>query len=386
MSEETSNKPRSVELINEKEHAIKYYQAFLDRLAQGDTISSEIFTNRGEAHASILMATLLANTTKKLKLYCRGLSPGILCGKTEGDGNGFEGAYWNEFKSFFKDRKKYESIQVEILIQNTKWLYNMPFNIISEAIKTSKIQVKKIKDDSKKRIESLLGNANGENYNFAIFDEKAFRLEYNPNNYQAMGSFHNPSWCRLLTYLFDEAFQKADPIKKDEKSPFYIQNSKGNLYIDCSGHSNIEEEKATDDQESSFVLKQEDKKIPVQIDENGNLSVHNGEVGQIPAYQDDKYRLLVKGLSNIEISVNDNRIEFRHVQNEDTVIPVQIRKNNDGNLSIFVLIDGNEQPTLAYQDNDGRLYVGYDKEKKEVIKRSDGSLSLLSVQSSTQQS
>ncbi len=312
MAEDSVIKPRSVELINDKEREIKYYQTYLDSLAQGKSVSSEIFTNRGEARASILMATLLANTTKTLKLYCRGLSPGILCGKVERDGEGFEGSYWKEFKYFFEEQKKYNSIKVEILIQDTTWLYNKPFQVIKDAIKSANIQVKKIDTDSKQRIGNLLGNANGENYNFAIFDSIAFRLEYNPDNYQAMGSFHNPSWCKLLTYLFDEAFQKADPIKTDDSTLFYIQKSDGKkLYVDCQGFSNI----IKDEERNVFqVLQDGGKKTPVQIKQDGYL---------------------------------------------------------------FVLINGNELP--AYQGNDGKLYVGYDEEKKEVTTSSDGNLSLLSV-------
>jgi hypothetical protein len=219
MAEVSTVKPRSVELINEKEREIKFYQTYLDKLAQGKSISSEIFTNRGEAHASILMATLLANTTNTLKLYCRGLTPGLLCGKTEGDGEGFEGAYWAEFKQFFQSTIKSERFgtnSVEILIQEDKYLEYQPFQTIKQALQNeaikSKIKIKKITDGSKKDIERVLGNGNGENYNFAIFDGHAFRLEYNPDDYQAIGSFNNPTWCNLLTKLFDSAFSKATEI------------------------------------------------------------------------------------------------------------------------------------------------------------------------------
>lgn len=379
MAEDSTVKPRSVELKNDKEREIKYYQTYLDSLAQGKSVSSEIFTNKGEARASILMATLLANTTKTLKLYCRGLSPGILCGKKEGDGKGFEGAYWEEFKIFFEEQKKYNSVKVEILIQDTTWLYHKPFQVIKDAIKSSNIQVKKIDTHSKQRIDNLLGNANGENYNFAIFDSIAFRLEYNPDNYQAMGSFHNPSWCKLLTYLFDEAFQKADPIKTDDTSLFYIQKSDGKkLYVDSQGFFNIEKGK---EKKEFYILQDGDKKTPIQIDQDGNLSVLiDGNEQSVPACQGEDGKLYVKGYSsNIEIIVTDNKIEFYVLQDGGKKIPVQIQRDEGGNISIFVLIDGNEQCVPAYQGDDGNLYVGYDEEKKKVTISSDGSLSLLSV-------
>ncbi len=219
MSEEVSVKPRSVELIKDEEKKISFYQTYLDNLAQGDSVSSEIFRNKGEAHASILMATLLANTVESLKLYCRGLTPGILCGKNENDGTGFEGAYWYEFKRFFDNTIKsvrFQNNSVQILIQEDRYLDNQPFLKVKQALQDpetkNKIKVKKITSDLKKEIDSFLGNSKGENYNFAIFDGRAFRLEYNPDTYQAIGSFRSLSWCDLLGALFDKAFDQAEEI------------------------------------------------------------------------------------------------------------------------------------------------------------------------------
>ena len=221
MLEERSTKQiRSVELINGKEREIDFYRTYLDNIAQGKSISSEIFSNRGKAHASILMATLLANTESSLKLYCRGLTPGILCGKREGDGTGFEGAYWVEFKRFFEETIKPDTFKdnsIQILLQEKTYLNNQPIlkiqNALSDDATKNKIKIKIISSESKENIEKCLGNQNNENYNFAIFDNKAFRLEYNPDNYQAIASFNNPSWCIILTKLFDSAFSNATEIE-----------------------------------------------------------------------------------------------------------------------------------------------------------------------------
>ena len=219
MAQEEEKKPRSIKLIKKEEQEICFYQTYLDNLAQGDSVSSEIFRNKGKAHASILMGTLLANTESSLKLYCRGLTPGILCGKEEKDGDGFEGVYWEEFKLFFKDTIKssaFEEDSVQILIQEDTFLGNQPFMRVREAMQNpelkNKISVRKITADSKAQIDDFLGNKKGEKYNFAIFDGKAFRLEYDPDTYQAIGSFHSLSWCKLLGTLFDTAFEQAEQI------------------------------------------------------------------------------------------------------------------------------------------------------------------------------
>ena len=213
---------KSVKLIKEEETKLTSYQAYLDGLAQGTSISSEIFTNKGKAHASILMATLLANTEYEIKMYCQGLSPGILCGKIENDDDGFEGAYWNEFKHFFEETLKSDSFKpgsVKILIQKQDWIRNKPFQIISQALQDqrtcNKILIRQISPESKSEIVRVLGDNGQNDYNFATFDNKAYRLEYNPNDYQASGSFNNPSWCDILNRLFDSAFKTAKDITND---------------------------------------------------------------------------------------------------------------------------------------------------------------------------
>ncbi len=215
-----------VDLKNDKESFYVSYLNYLDDLAQQTPVNSEIFTNKGDAHASILMATLLANTEHKINMYCQGLRPGILCGKNEGDGEGFEGAYWMAFKQFFTNTIKTKSDDfaegsIRILIQNKQWLLNQPFQIVCKALNDvvtkNKIIVKLIRSEERKRIENILGDKDNSNYNFTTFDDKAFRLEYDPDEYKAMGSFNNPSWCYTLNSLFDYAFKNAEDITDEVK-------------------------------------------------------------------------------------------------------------------------------------------------------------------------
>ena len=215
---------KSVTLKRREEEDIKYYQEYLEKLAEkrfddlkhGKDGSYEIIENKDKARASIFMATLLANTTKTLKLYCRGLSPGILCGETEEDSKGFRGAYWEEFKKFFETTIDTKVFAIQILLQSREYLGNLPFKKIKEAserINNSKIQVRAIRSDDKEKIDNeLKKRKRGHDYNFAIFDGRAFRLEYDPDEYMAIGSFSSPSWCAELNMLFDDAFKNADRI------------------------------------------------------------------------------------------------------------------------------------------------------------------------------
>ena len=213
---------RSVTLIKEEEFQLKDYQSFLDKLAHQNPVSSDIISNKNPAHASILMATLLANTEHSMRMYCTGLRPALLCGKKEGDGQGFEGAYWEEFKNFFNKtikNKDFKSNSIKILIQQNNWIENAPFRIVSEALKNkdtkNKMQVKLITPAWKEKIEETLGKQNGYNYNFAIFDEKAFRLEFDAENYQALASFNNKTWSDILLGLFEKAFENANDITEE---------------------------------------------------------------------------------------------------------------------------------------------------------------------------
>ncbi len=209
----------SVTLKQQSEKELTFYQAYLDDLANQKPTSSDIFSNKGIAHASILMATLMANTEHKMDMYCTGLRPGILCGKDDNDESGFRGAYWIEFKKFFLETIKspdYGENSIRILIQKDDWIENAPFRVVGNALRDSitanKIQVRIITEESKVEIENFLGKPDNDkiNYNFAIYDDKAFRLEYEADSYRALGSFNSSSWCNLLSSMFEKAFEKAN--------------------------------------------------------------------------------------------------------------------------------------------------------------------------------
>ena len=211
----------SVELKQKEELDLASYQSYLYRLASQDPTSSDIFSNKGLAHASILMATLMANTEHKIDMYCTGLRPGILCGRDENDPNGFKGAYWEEFKKFFSETirsKDFPENSIRILIQRDDWIDNAPLRLVGNALRDNstrnKIKVKIITPESKQQIENALGKPDNDNvnYNFSIFDDKAFRLEYEADTYRALGSFNSSSWSKMLSKMFEDAFEKANDI------------------------------------------------------------------------------------------------------------------------------------------------------------------------------
>lgn len=215
---------KKIELIREEEQKLSFYRDYLHDLV--GKRQSKIFTNKGEAHASILMATLIANTKRNLDMYCTGLRPGILCGVDENDPVGFRGSYWSEFQRFFSKTilsPNFKGGSIRILVQTKDHFDKAPFRVVSEALNNlitkHKIKVALIDPKSKKRIETILGKLDNDNpevnYNFSIFDNEFFRLEYEANSYRALGSFNSPSWCEILSCMFEIAFNEAVDITSE---------------------------------------------------------------------------------------------------------------------------------------------------------------------------
>ena len=195
---------KSIELVTDAEKKLDSYREFLEGLAKRE--KTGIITNKGKEHASILMATLLANTDKSLKMYCTGLLPDIL--------DELNGAYWKVFQEFFKNREKLKSVKVEILVQDdhrAKVEMGEPFKVLKMAqeIDPNYITIKLIKENGKKKINDYLGFEEDINVNFSVFDSKAFRLEYDTKEYKAIGSFDDENRCKILSDIFDTVFNDS---------------------------------------------------------------------------------------------------------------------------------------------------------------------------------
>lgn len=199
--------------VREEERKSSDYLKYLEDCVN-DRIDNprKIVYNEGKPYASLIMATLMKNTHKTLLMYCTGLRPGILCGKQEGDGKGYEGAYWDVFKSFFKEKNVNKLEGIKIMIQNNKWIDNMPFKVVRNCKNNcpGKIEVRKINNKGIRNLSKLL-QIDGKT-NFAVFDGTAYRIEYDPDHYLASCSFNDPEMCAFLSKTFEEEFNKAEMI------------------------------------------------------------------------------------------------------------------------------------------------------------------------------
>lgn len=176
---------------------LKRYQEYLENLAK--KCSNEIFSNAGKNHASILMAIMFENTKKEARIFCEGFKADLI--HTE--------PYFSALENYLKDEKN----ELSVLVESDNYIHEEPICLLkSYREKGASIELKKIRETDKEKIFKEL---NTQHCNFAVFDNDKFRLEYEPEEYKAMGSFNQPEKCKTLIDLFNNAFSKADPILLD---------------------------------------------------------------------------------------------------------------------------------------------------------------------------
>lgn len=167
-----------------KDRELKEYREYLERLAESN--STDMFSNGGIKHASILLSIFFQNTNSAARVYC---SQGF---KSE--------LVWYGLKDYLNDPKH----KLFVLIENQDCFKDELFTIIEEKKdKNDAIQVRQISEDGKKLIADRLGKAT---CSFAVFDDDKFRFEYDPKNLKSFGSFYQPDKCEILIKLFDSAF------------------------------------------------------------------------------------------------------------------------------------------------------------------------------------
>ena len=175
---------------------LEEYRRYLEGLAESD--STDMFSNGGIKHASILMSVLFQGT-KNARIYCEGFKPNLI--KTD--------PYWTALNQYLLEDA---NNRLDVLVESDEYKDEKPLQILKEAMDrrhNDTIHVKKISKAGKELIADRFGNGH---CNFAVFDDKKFRFEYDPENYRAFGSFNQPDKCEILTELFDNAFADSTPL------------------------------------------------------------------------------------------------------------------------------------------------------------------------------
>jgi hypothetical protein len=159
-----------------------------------DSNSSELFTNQGINHASVLMAALFSVTKNEVRMYCQGFKPELI--ETE--------PYKDTLTKYLDNSKP-----IKVLVETDIYKDRDPLKkLIELRNNTDLIQIKQIKTNDKTNIDKALKG----HCNFSIFDDDKYRLEIDPNLYKAIGSFNDSIFANVLISLFDNAFDNATDV------------------------------------------------------------------------------------------------------------------------------------------------------------------------------
>ena len=173
------------------------YREYLERLVNEK--SPILFSNGGIEYASILMSVLLKNTTHSVCMFCEGFKPELMT----------QPAYWETLSQYLEDKGK----TLYVLVNSDAFVDSQPLRTLfaeqRERNFDGTIQIRLISQEGRDDIQTQF---NGALNNFAVFDNDMYRLEYEPSDYKAFGSFNNPEDAKLLLDLFNSVFEKSQPL------------------------------------------------------------------------------------------------------------------------------------------------------------------------------
>lgn len=174
------------------------YKDFLKNLAKAG--SSKLFTNGGKEYASILMSVLLDNTNSVARIFSYGFRPDLV--STE--------EYKQALERFLESSYK----EIRVMVETNEAIDKEPIEMLKDAYQNGnhRVSLKLITPEDR---EELIDQLGGGHRNFAVFDNDKYRMEYDPDDFKAFGSFNDVETCARLTTLFDNAFEKATSLMEE---------------------------------------------------------------------------------------------------------------------------------------------------------------------------
>lgn len=174
------------------------YRNYLESLVENN--SSNMFYNGGKENAAVLMHVLLENTKKEFRMFCEGFKEELIMSKP----------YKEAIEKFLKNKDK----KVWILVESEDFMNESSWDMLRDILhmdesERAQIEVHHISDSAKNEIKE---NFLGDHYNFAVFDDQKYRIEYEPSQYKAFGSFNDPEESGNLKDIFDKAFRNSKVI------------------------------------------------------------------------------------------------------------------------------------------------------------------------------
>lgn len=173
------------------------YRDYLTKLVKEN--SPLLFSNGGKEYASILMSILLENTSRSICMFCEGFKPDLIIEKD----------YWEALSKYLAQTEK----TLHVLVNSDAYVDAKPLQTLfakqAERNNDDTIQIRLITAEGR---NDIMAQFNGALNNFAVFDDNMYRLEYEPSEYKAFGSFNDPEDAKLLLELFNKVFEKSEPL------------------------------------------------------------------------------------------------------------------------------------------------------------------------------
>lgn len=175
---------------------LEKYREVLEDMARKH--SSEPFTNKGKEYASILMSVLFQNTEHQVRMFAYGFRPDLI----------MTPPYWNTLKEYINDTDK----PINVLVETNEFVKEEPMRFLANAKERGRknINVRLISEEQKKQIQEKM--APYAHCNFSVFDDNMYRMEFEPEEFKAFGSFNDKKECERLIGIFDNAYKSARVI------------------------------------------------------------------------------------------------------------------------------------------------------------------------------
>ncbi len=185
------------------------YEKFLRHLAETD--SSDVISNGGKDYAAMLYSVLLDNTADEVRIFCQSGASAV----------------WHD--------PRFEESMANFLARNP--LAKLKVLTAGEPALDSKwtdrpnVTAYHIKETDKQKIYKHFRN---NRCNFAVFDSKRYRYEYDCDMFKAYGSFNDSKIAGEMIALFDNAFANAQsPVTEPLSDTMSYTLTDSNVTIDC---------------------------------------------------------------------------------------------------------------------------------------------------------
>lgn len=177
---------------SEYEEKLSRYADSVRTLAENS--SKLVFGNEDSNHAAIVMENIFRYSNETIRIYAN-LFNGAVSNNEK---------YCDALKAFIKQPGSI----VKVICENDPNRDSEGFKLLYEYSKLTGYSNKIIIKKSGGLIAEKLSNSIGKY--FTVGDNKRFRLEVNPEKFEAIASFNNEETCNKLIEIFDEEFNNLD--------------------------------------------------------------------------------------------------------------------------------------------------------------------------------